>query len=79
MRIQGKGLKVSLGMSTIHPELCMSNNGGKAVENAPSARKVGSEVRLRLEEKAPPPNLGSAGQPSPPCSDCRGRPPVPRR
>lgn len=75
MRMQGKGLKVSLGISTIHPELCVLNKRAKAVENAPTAQKVGSEVRLRPEEKAPPPNLGSAGQPT----DHKGQPPVPCR
>lgn len=43
----------------------MSNNGGKAVEEAPTARKVGSEVRLKPEEKAPPQIWAQQGSPSP--------------
>ena len=68
MKIQGRGLKV---ISTIHLELLVyvCSSGGKAVKDAPATKKVGSEVRLRLEEKARPPNLGSAGQPSPLCSE----------
>ena len=49
--------------------MCTSNNGGKGDEGAAGAQEVGSEVRLRLGEKAPPPKLGSAGQPCPPCSE----------
>lgn len=35
----------------------------KAVEEAAATHEVRSEVRLRLEERAPSPELGSAGSP----------------
>lgn len=44
----------------------MSNNGRKGGEDAATVQKAESEVRLSLDEKAPPPKQNSAGQPSPP-------------
>lgn len=48
----------------------MSNIGRKAVEAAAATQEVGSEVRLRLEEKAPPLKLGSVGSPPLLLQDC---------
>lgn len=53
----------------IQRSMCSSNNGRKGLEDAAATQDVGSEVRLRLEEKAPPPKLGSTRQPSPPCPE----------
>ena len=39
----------------------MSNNGRKGVEDAAAGQKVESEVRLSLDEKAPPPKQNSTG------------------
>lgn len=47
----------------------MSNSGRKGAQDAAAAQWVRSAARLRPEEKAPPPKLGSAGQPSPPSSE----------
>lgn len=44
----------------------MSNNGRKGVEDAATVQEAESEVRLSLDEKAPPPKQNSTGQPSPP-------------
>ena len=44
----------------------MSNNGRKGVEDAAAVQEVESEVRLSLDEKAPPPKQKSTRQPSPP-------------
>lgn len=44
----------------------MSNNGRKGVEDAAAVQEVESEVRLSLDEKAPPSKQNSTRQPSPP-------------
>lgn len=45
--------------------MCTSNNRGKGAEDAAAVQEVESEVRLSLDEKAPPPKQNSTGQTSP--------------
>lgn len=55
--------------------MCTSNNGGKGVEDAVAVQEVESEVRLSLDEKAPPPKQNStrAALPNPNhCSEMAG-------